>query len=200
MEGPGCLCLSTSLTTQPDSLQGNGPRLSQNDFDCTGLAQHALVLGPSQSVSANSLCSTSTARSGDTTVQRAASPGSQESEPTCMAPRASSIQAQGFKQKLRLLRGYQQEQSTNQSGPLLSKWCKSNEVDFRSPSVTQIADFLLHLFQDRKLQPSTTEGYRTAIADMVGNDKLNISKDENLTHLLDSFHRDKPKSRWGVPT
>ena len=35
---------------------------------------------------------------------------------------------------------------------------------------------------------------------MVGNDKLNISKDENLTRLLDSFHRDKPKGRWGVPT
>ena len=35
---------------------------------------------------------------------------------------------------------------------------------------------------------------------MVGNDKLNISKDENLTHLLDSFHRDKPKGRQGIPT
>ena len=73
-------------------------------------------------------------------------------------------------------------------------------VDFRSPSVNQIADCLLHLFKDRNLQPSTTDGYRTAIADMVGNDRLSISKDENLTRLIDSFHRDKPKARWGVPT
>ena len=35
---------------------------------------------------------------------------------------------------------------------------------------------------------------------MVGNDTLNISSDENLTHLLDSFHRDKPKGRRGVPS
>ena len=35
---------------------------------------------------------------------------------------------------------------------------------------------------------------------MVGNDKLNISKDENLNRQLDSFHRDKPKGRRGVPT
>ena len=35
---------------------------------------------------------------------------------------------------------------------------------------------------------------------MVGNDNFNISKDENLTHLLDSFHRDKPKGRRGMPT
>ena len=45
--------------------------------------------------------------------------------------------------------------------------------------MNQTADFLLHLFKERNLQPSTIEGYRTAIADMVGNDKLNISKDEN---------------------
>ena len=83
--------------------------------------------------------------------------------------------------------------------PLVIKWW-TNKVDFRSPSVNQIANFLLHLFKDRNLQPSTIDGYRTAIADMVGNDQLNISKDENLTRLLDSFHRDKPKGRWGVPT
>ena len=35
---------------------------------------------------------------------------------------------------------------------------------------------------------------------MVGNDRLNISKDENLTRLLENFHRDKPKSRRGVPS
>ena len=80
------------------------------------------------------------------------------------------------------------------------KWCESHELDFRSPSVNQIADFLLHLFKERNLQPSTIEGYRTAIADMVGNVELKISKDENLTRLLDSFHRDKPKGRWGVPS
>ena len=66
--------------------------------------------------------------------------------------------------------------------------------------MNQIADFLLHLFKERNLQPSTIDGYRTAIAEMVGYDTLKISSDENLTHLLDSFHRDKPKGRRGVPS
>ena len=52
----------------------------------------------------------------------------------------------------------------------------------------------------RGLQPGTIEGYRTAIADKVGNTRLNISKDENLTRLLDSFHRDKPNGRRGIPS
>ena len=45
----------------------------------------------------------------------------------------------------------------------------------------------MYLFQDRKLQPSTIDGYRSSIADSLGNLPINVSKDENLTRLLDSF-------------
>ena len=71
-------------------------------------------------------------------------------------------------------------------------------MDFRAPPVKSVADFLMYLFEDRKLQPSTIDGYRSAIADKLGNSSLNISKDENLTRLLDSFHRDRPKGRRGT--
>ena len=121
-----------------------------------------------------------------------------------MAPRASAIQERGFSDEVAARIEAPQRLSTRavykSKWAIFVKWCESHEVDFRSPSVNQIADFLLHLFKQRKLQPSTIEGYRTAIANLVGNDKLNISKDENLTHLSDSFHRDKPKGRRGVPT
>ena len=58
----------------------------------------------------------------------------------------------------------------------------------------------MYLFEDRKLQPSTIDGYRSAIADKLGNLPVNISKDENLTRLLDSFHRDRPNGRRGIPS
>ena len=58
----------------------------------------------------------------------------------------------------------------------------------------------MYFFEDRKLQPSTIDGYRSAIADKLGNSSLNISKDESLTRLLDSFHRDRPKGRRGIPS
>ena len=80
------------------------------------------------------------------------------------------------------------------------RWCETSQVDFRSPSVKQIADFLLHLFQEKNLQPSTIDGYRSAIADKLGNSSLNVSKDKNLTRLLDSFHRGRPKGRRGIPS
>ena len=83
---------------------------------------------------------------------------------------------------------------------IFTKWCLSNQVDFRAPPLKVIADFLLHLFQDKKLQPGTIDGYRSAIADKLGNSTINVSKDENLTRLLDSFHRDRPKGRRGIPS
>ena len=73
-------------------------------------------------------------------------------------------------------------------------------MTFRAPPVKSIADFLLYLFQDWKLQPGTIDSYRSAIAVKLGNSPIYISKDENLTRLLDSFHRDRPKGRRGIPS
>ena len=131
-------------------------------------------------------------------------PGPPESESACVAPRVSTIQEQGFSEEVAARIEAPQRSSTRaiykSKWAVFVKWCGSSKVDFRSPSVTHLADFLLYLFQVRKLQSSTIDGYRTAIADMVGNDRWNISKNENLTRLLDSFHRDKPKGRRGVPS
>ena len=52
----------------------------------------------------------------------------------------------------------------------------------------------------KKLQPSSIDGYRSAIADKLGNSTINVSKDENLTRLLDSFQRDRPKGRRDIPS
>ena len=102
--------------------------------------------------------------------------------------------------ELRLLKEDQPDQSVKQSEPFFTKWCLSNQVDFRAPPVKSVADFLMYFFQDRKLQPSTIDGYRSAIADKLGNSPINVSIDENLTCLLDSFHRDRPKGRRRIPS
>ena len=69
----------------------------------------------------------------------------------------------------------------------------------QAPPVKSVADFLLYLFQDRKLQPSTIVGSRSAIADSLGNLPINVSKDENLTRLLDSFTETDPKAGGESP-
>ena len=148
--------------------------------------------------------STQHTQSAVSTIQPSSSQEPVESEPTCLAPRASAIKEQGFSEAVAARIEAPQRRSTRSvyeaKWTIFKKWCLSDQVDFRAPPLKAIADFLLHLFQDKKLQPVTIDGYRSAIADKLGNSTINVSKDENLTRLLDNFHRDRPKGRRGIPS
>ena len=203
MGQPECVRLSPSLPAQSGRIQTGESRISQNDLNRSGLAQHVLVLGPDQSIKSNSLQSSLREEPVDSTVQRPSPQELESSESACLAPRALSIRRQGFSEEVAARIEAPQRSSTRavykSKWAIFVKWCESSQVDFRAPSLKQVADFLLYLFKERQLQPSTIEGYRTAIADMLGNDPVHFGKDESLTRLLDSFHRDKPKGRRGVP-
>ena len=168
------------------------------------MAQHALVLGSSGNVQSNPPVSSQPSQSGVPTIQPDPAQELVKPEPTCLAPRTTAIKEQGFSEAVAARIEAPQRGSTRSvyeaKWTIFTKWCLSNQVDLRAPPLKAIADFLLHLFQDRKLQPSTIDGYRSAIADKLGNSTINVSKDENLTRPLDSFHRDRPKGRRGIPS
>ena len=204
MGGSGRLCLPTSSHRGQSGGEVAGLPMQENHSDCSGVAQHALVLGSGGHVQPDPTESAQSAQPVDTTLQSDPSQKSDTLKSPCMAPRATAIKEQGFSEAVASRIEAPQRGSTR-SGyeakwTIFTKWCVTNQVDFRSPPVKSVADFLLYLFEDRNLQPSTIDGYRSAIADKLGNSPFNISKDENLTRLLDSFHRDRPKSRRGIPS
>ena len=178
--------------------------MQDNHPDCLWMAQHALVLGSSDHVQSGPSEPAQPSQPVNTTVHSDPSQKSDKSKSLCMAPRGSAIKEQGFSEAVAARIEAPQRGSTRSvyeaQWTIFTKWCITNKVDFRAPPVKSVADFLMHLFEDRKLQPSTIDGYRSAIADKLGNMPLNISKDENLTRLLDSFHRDRPKGRRGIPS
>ena len=169
-----------------------------------GVAQHGMVLGPSGNVQPDPIASASIAKPTDSALQSDPSQESDKPKSPRMAPRATAIKEQGFSEAVATRIEAPQRGSTRSvyeaKWAIFTKWCITNQVDFRTPPVKSVADFLMYLFEERKLQPSTTDGYRSAIADKLGSSTLNISKDENLTRLLDSFHRDRPKGRRGIPS
>ena len=200
----GCLCLPTDSHIEQGGGEATGLPLQDADPYCSVVALHAMVLGPGGNVQPDPIALVSTAQPSDSAFQSDLSEKSVKPKTPCMAPRATAIKAQGFSEAVTTRIEAPQRGSTRSvyeaKWAIFTKWCVTNQVDFRSPPVKSVADFLLYLFQDRKLQPSTIDGYRSAIADKLGNSTINISKDENLTHLLDSFHRDRPKRRRGVPS
>ena len=96
----------------------------QNDSDHSRVAQHALVLGPGQSINSDSFPAPTAQGSGYTALQRASSQEPQQSESACLAPRASTIQEQGFSDEVAARIEAPQRLSTRavykSSGPILS--------------------------------------------------------------------------------
>ena len=72
-------------------------------------------------------------------------------------------------------------------------------MDFSTPSVKQVSDFCMYVYQDLNRRPSTIDGYRMAIVDTLGPTELHISQSSDLNRLLSSFHRDHPKSSMNLP-
>ena len=60
-------------------------------IDCTGVAQHALVLGSSGHVQSDPTVSAQSAQSGDSAIQPDPAQEPVKPEPTCLAPRATAI-------------------------------------------------------------------------------------------------------------
>ena len=199
--GPGPIRLPTGSLLGQSGGEAPGLPLQQNNSDCSRVAQHALFLGPGSNVKPDPTVSAQhtqpVSQPFNQVLHRNLSNLNLHAwllEPQQSRSKASLRQ---WQHGLRLLKEGQPDLSMSQSGPLIGL---SNRVDFRAPPLKAIADFLLHLFQEKKLQPSTIDGYRSAIADKLGNSTINVSKDENLSRLLDSFHRDRPKGRRGIPS
>ena len=197
----GRIRLSTSGHLGQSGGEVTGLPLQENHSDCSREAQHVLVLGPSDHVQSDP---TEPAPPVDTTFQSDPSQKSDKPKSPCMAPRATAIKERGFSEAVATRIEAPQRGSTGSvyevKWAIFTKWCITNQVDFRAPPVKSVADFLMYLFEDSKLQPSTIDGYKSAIADKLGNSTLNISKDKNLCRLLDSFHRDRPKGKRGIPS
>ena len=72
-----------------------GTSLQEDHSDCSRVAQHTLVSGPSGHVEANPIAPAQPAQSVDSTVQSNRSQESVKPESLCLAPRVA-IKKQGF--------------------------------------------------------------------------------------------------------
>ena len=97
-----------------------------------------------------------------------------------------------WQHELRLLREDQPDLSMRQSGTIFTKWCLSNQVDFRAPPLKAIADFLLHLLYpqtkvgdilDSGLSRRRRRRRRNFLVDAITQKQINIFF-SNLVHML----------------
>ena len=145
------LDLSPSVVTRQGGQQTVRSSVQESDPNSSGLAQHAVVLGSGGAVVPDSPLPTQSSQPSDPAIQQGSSEGSDQPKPSCMAPRAEVIKEQGFSSPVASQIEAPQRSSTRTvyeaKWAVFVIWCETSQVDFRSPSVKQIADFLLRLFQ-----------------------------------------------------
>ena len=74
-------------------------------------------------------------------------------------------------------------------------WCTQRHISAHSASVQDLADFLLHLHEVKKLSPKTIANYRSALSQVIPAARNH----EAITRLLKSFLLEAPPTRNRVP-
>ena len=161
------------------------------------LARNALVLGPSAALHRDPTSSTSVKNPSQTVPQLCLSQQSTISQPPRLVSRSGQLQEQSFSVEVVERIAAPQKSSTRtiykSKWALFEKWCRENSVDFSTPSVKQVSDFFMYLFEDLNRRPSTIDGYRTAIVDTLGPAGSIFPKVQTLTGYSPVFTGIVPK-------
>ena len=96
MGGSGCIRLLTSSHIGQSGGEVAGLPMQENHSDCSGVAQHALVLELSGHVQPNTTEPALSTQPVNTALQSDPSQKSGKSKSPCLAPRPSAIKEQGF--------------------------------------------------------------------------------------------------------
>ena len=76
---------------------------------------------------------------------------------------------------------------------LFESWCKSRDFDPLTATSVLVADFLVYLFKERKIQARSIEGYRSAIAfHLKRSTGYDLSDCSVLSDLVRGFKRERP--------
>ena len=178
--GSQCLCLPSHGSPSQGDLKNQAKQLPHhcNSFR---LARDALVMGSSAALNRDLTPVTSVNNSSQTVPQLCVSQQSSTSQ--CLMPGRSGQLQDSVEVAERI--AAPQRSSTRTiykviNKALFEKWCRENSVDFCTPSVKQVSDFFMYLYQDLNRSPSTIDGYRTAIVHTLRPAGPHISQSSDL--------------------
>ena len=154
-------------------------------------------MGPSADLNRDPTPVTSINNTSQTVPQSSVLQQSKTSQPTRLVSRSGQLHEQA--ERIAAPQRSSTRTIYKSKWVLFERWCRENSVDFSTPSMKQVSDFFMYLYQDLNRRPSTINGYRTAIVDTLGPAGLHISQSFDLNRLLSSFPGDRPKSSRNLP-
>ena len=89
---------------------------------------------------------------------------------------------------------------------LFESWCRKRDVDPLKATSVLVCEFLMYLFNDRKLQAKSIAGYKSALSFFLKRASgYDLSTCTVVADLLRSFYRERPPPprvvvKWDIPT
>ena len=170
LDGSHCLCLPSNGSPSQGDPKNQTMQLSDHT-NSPRLARDALVLGPSAAINRDPTATPGVNNTPQAVPQLRVPQEPAAPQPPRLVSRSGQLQEQGFPVEVAERIAAPQWSSTRtiykSKWALFEKWCRENSVDFSTPSVKQISDFFMYLYQDLSRRPSTIDGYRTAIVDTL---------------------------------
>lgn len=204
LEQSVCICIPSNSNSGNGSTENTTSSVSNNS-DSTNVAQPKVV--PSTSRASGGL------PQEDPRVEKTA-----QTTPVINLPRQSGgVQSSRLEiiQQSHRARGFSEEVTAKMARPhkkstqdlyegkwnIYCSWCKERDLNPIHSTNVEVADFLLHLHQDKKLMAVTIEGYRTAISNTLKavNPDIQIGTDPYISSLMSNFERTRVKNKSRIP-
>ncbi|CAG2215412.1 unnamed protein product [Mytilus edulis] len=167
LEGNVQLHVPSFSSSSKDLAQDSEGSLQDHSY-CSGLATTVLVPRTTTSVLCEASSSSSKRGSTDSIQRKKTASGSRESPSACLVTVRNSLRKGGFSEGAMKRISGSVRQSTgavyDSKWSIFCTWCLSKQIDPITVTVQQLADFFLHLFEEKGYSPSTIKGYRSAIA------------------------------------
>ena len=198
------LRLSSNSTNRPGSNQDSG--LSErDDFNRSVLASSTMVSQDFGTPNRTTLIPAEEVQHNFTggSEQGQVLHGIQDDAPSRLGALRGHLQTEGFSNSAanRISQPIAESSSKVYDGRWRGwcDWCAKLKINPVNPSIPQVADFFVFLFEEEKMAISTITGYRSAMASVLHNRNVMVGENPQLTKLIRNFKRDRGPTPVIVP-
>ena len=199
---PVRVCVPSDKPDKGLSKQGQN-RKCRDRPNSASLAQPGMVSGPPRSLNRLSNISPTSAETAQADLLTPLSSASVASQPSRLEVIKGFHKERGFSEAVAQRLAISQRQSSavvyESKWKVFGEWCHVKQIDPVKATVQQLADFLIFLFEEKKLAISSIQGYRSCISKVFLARGIDISHDRDLNMLVRNFAIERPVQHREAP-
>ena len=199
---PVRVCVPSDKPDKGLSKQGQN-RKRRDRPNSASLAQPGMVSGPPRSLNRLSNISPTSAETAQADLLTPLSSASVASQPSRLEVIKGFHKERGFSEAVAQRLAISQRQSSavvyESKWKVFGEWCHVKQIDPVKATVQQLADFLIFLFEEKKLAISSIQGYRSCISKVFLARGIDISHDRDLNMLVRNFAIERPVQHREAP-